>query len=610
MLIWIICAAVFIGLLIRNPYFFQDVHFLITLFRVRLRVSRYRERNYSILDRFLDVVKTQPHKPFVLFKDETYSYQDADKLSNKVARALLDSGAVTEGDTAALLVGNEPVFLWLWLGLLKLGCPVAFLNYNMKSQSLLHCFHCSGAKALIAAEDDLASTILPHVLEQSVRVFILADQCQTSGMESFRDKVNQASTEPLPSGVRSHFTLLSPAVYIYTSGTTGLPKAAVMTHLRIMSMTTGLALMGITSSDVIYTTLPLYHAAGFMGFTATIERGMTFVLRNKFSASNFWEDCRKFNVTVIQYIGEIMRYLCNTPKKDSDRCHKVRLAMGNGIRAEVWREFLNRFGNIQIKEFYGATEGNLAIHNYVCKIGAVGRVNFLHKKAFPYAVIKYDHAKDEPLRDSSGFCIEAAKGEPGLMVIQITQRAPFIGYARDLKQTEKKKLHDVFKKGDVYFNTGDMLCISKDNFIYFHDRIGDTFRWKGENVATNEVSDVINVADGIKEANVYGVHVPGHEGKAGMAAVLLKDGEKFDCIGVFKHLEKFLPAYARPRFIRIQNSLEITGTFKYMKVKLVEEGFDPNKITDPLYFLDEREGKYIPLTQEIFSSVITGKMKL
>ncbi|XP_038839259.1 very long-chain acyl-CoA synthetase-like, partial [Salvelinus namaycush] len=230
-------------------------------------------------------------------------------------------------------------------------------------------------------------------------------------------------------------------------------------------------------------------------------------------------------------------------------------------------------------------------------------------KLFPYALIKYDTERDEPIRDSTGLCVEALKGETGLLVSKITNITPFVGYANS-QQTEKKRLRDVFQKGDLYFNSGDLLKIGRDNFIYFQDRVGDTFRWKGENVATTEVADILNLIDFVQEANVYGVQVPGNEGRIGMAAVTVKGGEQFDGNKTFSHVASYLPAYARPRFIRIQNALEVTGTFKQMKVRLVEEGFDPASITDPLYILQERNQSYTPMTGQVYSSIVAGIIKL
>lgn len=338
--------------------------------------------------------------------------------------------------------------------------------------------------------------------------------------------------------------------------------------------------------------------------------GATLVLRTKFSASQFWDDCRKYNITVIQYIGELLRYLCNCPEKPNDRDHKVRLAMGNGLRADVWREFVRRFGDIHINEFYASTEGNIGFMNYTRKIGAVGRVNYLQKKVINYELIKYDVEKDEPIRDGNGYCIKVPKGEPGLLVCKITQLTPFSGYAGGMSQTEKKKLTDVFKKGDLYFNTGDLLMIDHENFIYFHDRVGDTFRWKGENVATTEVADTVGLVDFVEEVNVYGVSVPGHEGRIGMASIKMKADHEFDGRKLFKHVVDYLPSYARPRFLRIQDSIEITGTFKHRKVTLVEEGFNPAVIKDALYFLDDKAEMYVPMTEDIYNAISDKILKL
>ncbi|XP_036400133.1 very long-chain acyl-CoA synthetase-like [Megalops cyprinoides] len=601
-------------LYIRFPYLLQDLQYSLKSIGIGMRISKYKTRKpyYTVLDCFLDDVKKHPNKPFILFENESYSYLDADKRSNKVARTLSKHARVKEGDTVAVFLGNEPFFVWVWLALAKLGCTASLLNYNIRSKSLLHCFSCCGANVLIAAAElkDAIEEVLPTLREQNVSVYILSKDCDTLGIESLVDKIEEASDEPLSPDLRSNVTMKSAALYIYTSGTTGLPKAAVINHERVWLASCLQTLAGVTSNDVIYIYLPLYHSAGFlMGLTGAIERGITVALRRKFSASQFWEDCRKYNITVIQYIGEIMRYLCNRPKKDNDRDHKVRVALGNGIRADTWSEFLQRYGDIRICECYGATEGNVGFVNYIGKVGAIGREVFIHKKFSPYALIKYDTEREEPVRDSRGFCVEVPKGETGLLVAKITKIAPFTGYARNSQQTEKKKLRDVFEKGDLYFNSGDLLKIDQEGFVYFQDRIGDTFRWKGENVATTEVADILIMVDCIEEANVYGVKVPGHEGRIGMASLKLKDCHQFDGVGTYQHLQTYLPSYARPRFIRIQDSLVVTGTYKQMKVKLAEEGFNPAVVQDPLYFLDESKG-YIPMKQDLYDAISGGSIRL
>ncbi|KAK1141762.1 very long-chain acyl-CoA synthetase-like [Acipenser oxyrinchus oxyrinchus] len=598
------------------PYFVPDVLYVVKCIGRGIRIRSYAKKKpfYSTLEKFLEVVQKQPDKPFLVFENKTHSYLDADKQSNKVASALQKHAGLKQGDTVAMFLGNEPDFIWIWLALAKLGCAAALLNYNIRSKSLLHCFSCCGAHALIAAPElkGAVEDVLASLQEQNVSVFILSEESTTPGIESLNDKIHQASDQPLPQSLRSSITIKSAAVYIYTSGTTGLPKAAVITQERVWASSLFQGICGVNSEDVLYLNLPLYHSAGFlMGLDGSHrKRCITVVLRRKFSASKFWDDCRKHNVTVIQYIREVLRYLCNVPKKDSDRDHKVRLAFGNGARADTWKEFLKRFGDIQISECYGATEGNLGFVNYVGKVGAIGREIFLHKKLFPYVLIQYDTEREEPVRDSRGFCVPVPKGETGLFVKKITKVAPFIGYARNPQQTDKKQLRDVFEKGDLYFNSGDLLMVDHDNFVYFQDRIGDTFRWKGENVATTEVSDTLLMVDCIEEANVYGVAVPDHDGRIGMAAVKLGEAKQLECDKIYSHVVTYLPSYARPRFLRIQSSLEVTGTFKQMKVKLGEEGFNPAVVQDPLYFLNENEKTYVPMTQEMYNAIISKHVKL
>ncbi|RXN16408.1 very long-chain acyl- synthetase-like protein [Labeo rohita] len=546
------------------PYFWTDLVYHTQLLRILLKfVSRRRRRPlFLALDRFLEQVETRPNKTFIVFENKRYSFKDADRESNRIANALRVASVLNPGDTAVLFLLNEPAFIFCWLALAKLGCACALLNSSIRARSLVASFSCCrGATVLIASEElqGAVEEVYEDLQQEGLTtVFITAEELRSSRMKSLSRAAQESSDAAVPRTLRANVSFTSPAVYIYTSGTTG----------------------------------------------------STIILRRKFSASQFWDECRAHNVTVIQYIGEVLRYLCNTPQRASDKEHGVRLAIGNGLRSDVWREFLERFGRIEIREFYASTEGNVGFVNYAGKIGAVGRLSYLHRKLFPCALLQYDTERDEPVRNSRGLCVEVPKGQTGLLVSKITEIAPFVGYAQNEQQTEKKRLRDVFKHGDVYFNSGDLLKIDRDNFIYFQDRVGDTFRWKGENVATTEVSDIVSMLDFVEEANVYGVRVPGHEGRIGMAAVKLMDGAEFDCEKTFDHVCTFLPAYARPRFIRIQSSMDVTATFKQLKLKLVEAGFDPSATSDSLYFLCERERTYVSLTPSVYRRILSRSIKL
>ncbi|XP_063170210.1 long-chain fatty acid transport protein 2 [Candoia aspera] len=597
------------------PYFFQDLRFFLQLVAVARwsRRGAARRPPRTLLEVFGRRARRAPQKPLLLFQDEVYTYQQVERRSNQVARALREHAGLRQGDRVALYLGNQPAYLWVWLGCAKLGCSLACLNCQIRGPSLVHSFQASGATVLLADPDLKAAIedILPTLKQENVLVYFLSRTSDTEGVASFLDKMEAASDEAVPESWRSNITSKSPALYIYTSGTTGLPKAAVITHQRILLACGLIIISGVTSEDIVYTTLPLYHSSALLlGLHGCIVQGATLVLRSKFSASQFWDDCRKYKVTVIQYIGEVLRYLCHVPKKDNDQNHTVRLAVGNGLRADVWREFIRRFGDMRIFEFYAATEANVGFVNYTGKIGAVGRLNYFHKKVIHYNLIKYDVEKDEPVRDENGYCIKVPKGEVGLLVCKITQLAPFSGYAGSKSLTEKKKLQDVFQKDDVYFNSGDLLMIDRDNFIYFHDRVGDTFRWKGENVATTEVADILGLINFIQEVNVYGVSVPDHEGRIGMASIRLADGCEFHGEILYKHVADYLPLYARPYFVRIQDAIEITGTFKYRKVQLAQEGFNPAVVKDTLYFLDDKQKTYVPLTEDIYNSICSNQWKI
>ncbi|XP_078145665.1 long-chain fatty acid transport protein 6 [Centroberyx gerrardi] len=597
------------------PYFWRDVFFLMKILRYgfKLEVFKWTSRVFTVSDRFIQQAQRIPDKPFLIYDGTTYTYRDIDQRSNRIANVFLERGNLRKGDSVALLMSNEPDFVCVWFGLIKLGCSVAFLNTNIKSRSLLHCFNCCGAKTLIVGADlvECLDDISTNLQEDNIQVWALKSQSDRTDIHTLLDKIDAASNRPVPAALRAATSLKTPTLYIFTSGTTGLPKAAVITHLQTLKAAAGFWAFGGTEDDVVYIPLPLYHSAGSMiGIGGTIELGATCILKKKFSASQFWNDCRKYDVTVFQYIGELCRYLCNQPKTEVDKVHKVRMGVGNGLRQDVWREFHNRFGEVSMCEIYGSTEGNLCFMNHIGKIGAVGRSNFFYKLLFKYDLVKYDMVKDEPVKDKHGFCQRVEKGETGLLLSKVSATSPFFGYAGSKQLTEKKLIRNVFVKGDAYFNTGDLMAEDLEDFICFKDRVGDTFRWKGENVATTEVTETLGLVDFIQEANVYGVEIPGNEGRAGMAAVIVGPGHAFDGKKLFDHALKNLPAYARPLFIRLQEFMDMTGTFKQQKFQLVQSGFNPSTISEPLYCLDYSQKCYIPLTDSIYQNILAGERKL
>ncbi|KAL2762650.1 bile acyl-CoA synthetase isoform 2 precursor, partial [Daubentonia madagascariensis] len=453
--------------------------------------------------------------------------------------------------------------------------------------------------------------ILPKLQAENIHCFYFSHTSPTLGVGALGAALDAAPPDPVPADLRAGIMPRSPALFIYTSGTTGLPKPAILTHERVLQISRMLSLCGATADDVVYTVLPLYHTMGLvLGVLGCLELGATCVLAPKFSTSSFWDDCRQHGVTVILYVGEVLRYLCNTPQQPEDRKHTVRLAMGNGLRADVWETFQQRFGPIRIWEVYGSTEGNIGFVNYLGRCGAVGKMSCFLRMLSPFELVQFDMETEEPVRDNQGFCIPVGPGEAGLLLTQVLGRHPFLGYRGPRELSERKLVRDVRRTGDVYYNSGDVLAMDREGFLYFGDRLGDTFRWKGENVSTREVEGVLSQVDFLQEVNVYGVSVPGCEGKVGMAAVQLAPGQTFDGQKLFRHVRAWLPAYAAPHFIRIQDALEITSTFKLVKTRLVREGFNVGVIVDPLFVLDSRAQTFLPLTADIYQAVCEGTWRL
>lgn len=551
-----------------------------------------------------------PDKEAIVFEGHSYTYAQYNAEGDRYAQWALAQG-LSKDDVVALLMENRPEFLFAWLGMAKVGVTTALINTNLTGMALAHSLNIAKAKHLIlGVELAINYESAKDQLEAPLPVWVQGGNA--TGGQDLDAALAALPSSPVGREARPDLTGDDVCFFIYTSGTTGLPKAARFSHRRVQSGS-GLFSLSVeaTADDRVYNCLPLYHSAGGVAAIGiALFAGGTIVLARKFSATHFWADCKKYDVTVFQYIGELCRYLLNTDPHPDERTHRIRACVGNGLRPEVWEPFRKRFNLSRVVEFYGATEGNVMLFNFDGNPGAVGRVPWFAKKAYErIKFIKFDMDTEQPVRGQDGFCIECAVGEVGEAIGTITNEPgqKFEGYG-DKSANEKKILRDVFENDDAWFRTGDLLRRGKHGYIYFIDRIGDTFRWKGENVATSEVAEALSVFEGIEEANVYGVHVPGTDGRAGMAAIV-SEGE-LDFSALAAHVTAQLPVYARPLFLRRLPEMDVTGTFKHRKIELQKEGFNPEEIGDALFFFDELAQVYVPLDDELYDKICSGSLRL
>ncbi|WP_040782268.1 long-chain-acyl-CoA synthetase [Nocardia pneumoniae] len=529
-----------------------------------------------------------PDRPFLRFEGATYTYGEANAQVNRYASVLAARG-VRRGDVVGVLMTNRPETLFVVLATVKLGATVGLLNHHQRDRVLAHSFGLLGSVlTVVGAECAEAINSLPEPLDN----LLAADELQRAA-ESADD------ADPPSCG---EVTARERAFLIFTSGTTGLPKASVMTHLRWAKCMAGLGGLGIRlrGDDTLYCCLPLYHNnAVTVALSAVLASGGALALGRGFSASRFWDEVIREQATAFIYIGELCRYLLNQPAKPTDRQHLVRLVVGNGLRPELWDEFESRFGIERIVEFYGASEANIGFAN---AFGVDRTAGFC---PLPYAVVEYDDDIGKPKRDHNGRLRRVGTGGVGLLLAKVTDRVPFDGYT-DKAASEAKLVRDGFEPGDIWFDTGDLVRDQGWHHIAFVDRLGDTFRWKGENVATTEVERALSRAEPIAQAVVYGVDIPGTDGKAGMAAVTLHPGAELDPAALAKLAYDQLPGYAVPLFVRVVPELEHTSTFKSRKVELRKQGYTPNP-DSALYVLAGRTEGYIPVYDDYPADVAAGR---
>ncbi|OBB82402.1 long-chain-acyl-CoA synthetase [Mycobacterium colombiense] len=526
---------------------------------------------------------------FLRMGDQQLTYRDANAAANRYA-AVLAARGVGQGDVVAIMLRNSPNTVLAMLAAVKCGAVAGMLNYHQRGEVLAHSLGLLDAKVLIA-EADLVSAVAECGGSGSTQTLTVED------LERFA--VSAPATNPASaSAVHARDT----AFYIFTSGTTGFPKASVMTHLRWLKALAAFGGIGLRlkSSDTLYCCLPLYHNNALtVALSSVINSGATLALGKSFSASKFWDEVIANDATAFIYIGEVCRYLLNQPAKPTDRAHKVRLIAGNGLRPEIWDEFTKRFGIARVCEFYASSEGNAAFINIFNVPRSTGVF------PMPLAYVEYDPDTGAPLRDDNGRVRRVPAGEPGLLLSPVNRLQPFDGYT-DKESSEKKLVRNAFREGDCWFNTGDVMSPQGMGHAAFVDRLGDTFRWKGENVATTQVEAALASDDSVEDCTVFGVEVPRTGGRAGMAAVKLRGGAEFDGQSLARSVYDQLPVYALPLFVRVVDSIEQTTTFKSRKVELRDQAYGSD-VEDPLYVLAGRDEGYVPYYDEYPDEVAEGK---
>jgi fatty-acyl-CoA synthase len=548
-------------------------------------------------DTFGPFIRTQaeaiPDRVAFKFEDESITYGAYDVAVNRLAGVLTREG-VRRGTPVAILCPNGPLFVIALGAVAKLGAIGALVNTHVTGAGLTHVLRASGARVGVCTADALPAL---EAVAGSHPVHFLTGLPDAG-----------PAAEPDIPDVRGGDVFL----YIYTSGTTGYPKPAIVRHLRFtMGGVTLAQQLGVEAGETIYAPLPLYHGESlFVGLAPAFRVGGAFASRRRFSASAFLDDVRRHEAVAFVYVGELCRYLLRQPPTPRDRDHRLRVAAGAGLRPDVWTAFQTRFAIPRIVEMYGATEGNVALQNAEGRVGSVGKPHPLLEDNVRLA--RFDLTRGELVRGPDSRCVACRADEPGELLGRVVAGGAgmeYDGYT-DRDASARKIVHDAFAPGDAWFRSGDLLRRDADGWYYFIDRIGDTFRWKGENVSTQEVADVLNRAPGVTETNVYGVAVPGEDGRAGMAAVVLADGAPFDGVAFHAYAARELPAYARPAFVRLVPEMDVTGTLKQRKIALAGDGYDVARVADPVFVRDDAARTYVPLTPAILAEIRSGRRRL
>lgn len=566
-----------------------------------LLATKPRQRR-SIGRLFEKTAAKYPDNLMLKYRQISYSYAEMNKQVNRLAHYLCSKG-VQPGDAVGIMLENRPEALIATLAIVKVGAISAMLNTSQRGNVLLHSIHLIKPKLLIIGEEmlnNMATVEAQLDVDLTTELHYWRDEGHSACPEHYLDidaKIMEQSEDNL--AVTKTIRLHQPCFYIFTSGTTGMPKASVMSHFRWFKCMAGVgqSSLKLKHTDVMYISLPFYHNNALtVSLSAVLASGACLALARKFSVSRFWDDIDYFQATAFCYIGELCRYLLNKEPSAKDTSHNIRCIIGNGLRPDIWLQFKQRFNIPRINEFYGASECNILFTNAFNLDKTAGFC------PLPYKIVAYDAETETPVLDERGFMQPVGKGETGLLITEINKRQPFDGYS-DKAESEKKILKDVFKSGDRWFNSGDLVTDQGFKHIAFADRLGDTFRWKGENVATTEVESVLMSFPVIEHAIVYGVEVAHSDGRAGMATITLKAEQRLDYERLARFLLERLPNYAVPVFLRIKAQIDTTGTFKYQKVELKKQAYHLAQVSDELLYLHTQQRCYKLLGQSDYETI-------
>jgi len=576
-------------------------------------IRSLKEKQYRSLGTEMErQTREQGEKTALIFEDRVISYRELNAQANRYANYFAGLG-FKAGDVVALLMENRPEYLIAGGGLSKLGVIVSLINNGVRGDALAHAINICGAGAVIVGNEllDVLLAVKDDLHLNSPALFLVENEGQPiEAPPGFYDTYAcLAEAEDINPATTRQVSTDDVIVYIYTSGTTGFPKACAVTQRRWLLLANIYIQFGKMTADTVhYLALPLYHNSGFnAAYAALLVYGNTMVLRRRFSASAFWDDVRRYHISAFIYVGEMCRYIFNQPQKSDDADNPLCSMLGNGLRGDLMEPFRQRFGLESIIEVYGATEGVGLMVNLEEIPGMCGNlvVNGLRQGE----IVKWDFEKEEMIRGENNHAVKCDPGEMGLLVCEINALNSFAGYVNNPAATEAKMLRNLLAEGDQYFNSGDLVQLHECDYFSFIDRLGDNYRWKSENVSTNQVSNAINKFSHIEDANVYGVRVPGMEGRCGMAALKMMEGEDIDWEDFSAFIIKELPVYARPYFIRLRPVLDANNSFKQIKQNLQKEGFDPAAIADPLYFLHPEQNRYIPLTGAVYRDIVEQRFR-